>query len=373
MPQHAQIHFCIRLLLLQTSIVLILAARPAIATDFGNISGEFYFHGESTNPDVEEKVAFVNSHLGIKYETPTFLGMNLAAEVRNGVKIWERNSDDADDATGTLLSEAYIQYVRDALVLRIGRQELEQEWIDDYHEAATISFAYGPIFELYGGYTRSFAVADEEEISSSFEDIGKHGSSFLYLTFKNDTETWIISPYGLHTPDLYTAYGIKLRANLSESLGLGLHYAGSDVKETADEQTSIFHAYTSFSIFTVDLEVGFLQAGNDGIGLLDFLGENVNPLEEGNLVFEADATTFYTILTYSYDKIELQLILGNTSADEAEENEISLLLTYDLEELLEGASVETIYTSVNSENDSEDFSTFLVNLIFEFSFGSDDS
>ena len=374
MLQHPQTQHPLQYrIFLLTIALLIFSSSTVFASDFGNIFGELYFHGESINSDFEEKIAFINSHLGLKYETPELHGMSLAAEVRNGAKIWERNRDDADIATGTLFSEAYIQYVREALTLRLGRQGIEQEWIEDFHEAATLSFIYDSIFEIFGGYTRSFAIADEEEIFSEFEDIGKHGSSFLYMFINNEDETWSFNPYGLHTPDFYTAYGAKLTVSLLESLDLGIHYAGSDVKETTDEDTSIFHGFAIATLDSVEVEVGFLQAGNDGVGFLDFLGELVNPFEEGNLVFEADATTLYSILTYAFDAIELQLIIGNTNAADSEENEISFLLNYDLEEILEGASLETIYTSVNSENDLDDFTRVLINIKYEFVLGSHDS
>jgi len=354
---------------------LILTGTPALATDFGNISGDLYLHGESNNPKIEEKEAFVNSHLGLKYETPEILRISLATEVRNGAKIWERSNNDADVATGTLVSQAYLQYAGDNITTRIGRQEIEQEWIEDYHEAATLSIFSIPLpamLEIYSGYTRSIAVADEEEISADFDDIGKHGTYFLDILLNNEAETWSVHPYLLHTRDLFTGYGTKFTFNLTDYLGFGVHYAGSDVKETSAEQTSIFHAFTNGKILALHVEVGFIQAGDDGVGLLDLLGEHINPLEEGNLVFEADATTLYSALAYTYNIIELQLIFGNTDTEEGEENEINLVISCDLEELTEGLSFETTFSTINAENDLEDFSTFMLNVNYEFDFSLND-
>lgn len=334
------------------------------ATDrLGAFSADLTFNLESEQSDGDEKSSYANAHLGLRYTSAEFYGLSFGSSLQSGRAIWEKNKDDAEETENTLLSELYMRYDSEHVILQVGRQHIERQWIEDFHEAITFSIQPVEWFEIRGGYSRRLALVDMDEIGD-FEDIGNSGAYFSDIVILYGEDELEINPYLIHTPDLYTGYGVAIEVPLYEALTAAMVFGGTNQMHRSEENGSIFHLNLDWEHEDVVVTAGSIHTGENGIGSLDFLGEKLNPLEEGDLVFAADATTFYASAEYNLSPFGLAVILGLSDSAEADETEINLLISYNLEHLWPGFSLECVYSSIQSGVEEGDYSILTLSIQF---------
>lgn len=237
----------------------------------------------------------------------------------------------------------------------MGHQEIEQEWITDFQEAAYLEFQPSAQTHLRTGWSRRFAIGDIDEITEQFEDIGDDGVFFADVILTSENEKFELIPYILHTPEFFTGYGIKIAFSPNDRLLLGSHWGGSNVEEDDEEDGSIFHLFATLEHWPWSGGGGVIATGDSGVGLLDSFGDSIDPFEEASLVYEADALTYYLTAQYQSDSLDVVFVGGRTETDDQYENEITLLLEYDLSDYLEGVFLlgrYTYFAADDSQNDS---------------------
>jgi hypothetical protein len=333
----------------------------------GTVSGDLnlYYNGIDNRSAADS--AYGTGFLGLKYETAPLNGLQLGLALRHGSEVYEKNSGDSDEGVGTLVTEAYISYQGDGFGAMLGRQEIDLEWVADFHEALTLTSDTLPNTELTAGYSRSLAVADEDDLQDSFTDIGDDGAWFLDAKIA-PAEGLLFNPYYIHEDEVFDGLGLKADFEHGSGLGLTAHYATSDVDVAGEADGSILHLELRGALGELALAAGYIQTDKQGgVGHLDDLGENINPFEEGNQVYEADAQTWYLGAEYSLGRATLGLLVGNSDyAGGAEEREVNLTLGYDLAEIAENLSVNLVYADIDADASSDDYEKLTLMLSYEF-------
>ena len=310
---------------------------------------------------------YITGYLGLKYETAPLNGFQLGLAMRHGSEIDEDNSGDSDEGVGTLVTEAYISYQNEHFGARLGRQEIDQEWIGDFHEAITFTTSALPNTELSGGYTRSQAAADEDDLQHSFTDISDDGAYFLDAKIM-PMEGLTLNPYYIHEDEIYSGLGLKADLEHSSGLGLTAHYAASDVDVAGESDGDILHLELRGTLGAVALKGGYVATDKQGgAGHFDDLGDNINPFEEGNQVYVADADTWYLGAEAEWGPATVGLLFGETDyAGNADEQEWNLTLDWDLSSVADNLSLGMVYADVDANASSDDYEKFTLMLTYEF-------
>lgn len=333
----------------------------------GTVSGDLNLFYKGIDNRTAADSGYGTGFLGLKYETAPLNGLQLGLAFRHGSELDEDNPGDSDEGVGTLVTEAYLSYQGEGFGAVLGRQAIDLEWVGDYHEALTLTSDALPNTELTAGYSRSLAVADEDDLQHSFSDIGDDGAWFLDAKIA-PAEGLVLNPYYIHEGEVYDGLGLKADVEFSSGLGLTAHYAASDVEVAGESDGSILHLKLRGALGELTLAAGYIDTDQQGgVGHLDDLGENINPLEEGNQVYEPDAQTWYVGAEYGIGKASLGLMVGNTDyAGNAEEREIDLTLGYDLSDVAENLSVNLVYADIDANASSDDYEKLTLMLSYEF-------
>ncbi len=358
---------------LALSLLTILAPPIASADNLsdafknGTVSGDLnLFYKEIDNQTTADS-GYGTGYLGLKYETAPLNGLQLGLAFRHGSEIDEDNSGDSDEGVGTLVTEAYISYQGDQFGAKLGRQEIDQEWIGDFHEAITFSTSALPNTELSGGYSRSKAVADEDDLQHSFSDISDDGAYFLDAKIM-PMEGLTLNPYYIHEDEIYSGLGLKVDLEQANGLGLTAHYAASDVDVTGESDGDILHLEVRSTLGAVALKGGYITTDKQGgVGHFDDLGDNIKPFEEGNQVYVADADTWYLGAEAEWGPVTLGLLLGETDyAGNANEQELNLTLNWDLSSVADNLSLGMVYADIEANASSDDYEKFTLMLSYGF-------
>jgi len=318
------------------------------------LEGYVKIHGES---DTKSDAGFSMASFNLKYRHSINEFTFNAAGIAN-FKISEDEDAYDDNANKFGVREFNIEYAKGKFSAIIGRQELDFAWIGDYHDA--VMLGYEDECEIKLGVSRGKIVLDDDAPLEKHERIKDKDdeNSLLYfgdVKFKKDS--FNVNPYLFGVKDKFLGYGIIAQFEKDGFTLLG-HYAGSN--EDVGKDGSIYQIEGGYSSFA-DLKVGYIKASDDGIGSLADYGDNINPLEEGNLVYDADAKTVYIGAKKEIDKFTLGAMYGRTDTDTIDEDEINFNLTYAYNDNLE---VEFIYS--RTDNDDEKTNNFKGSVTYSF-------
>ncbi len=358
---------------LNVAIISLLAVNSAQADNLadafqnGTVSGDLNLFYKDIDNSGSADSGYSTGYLGLKYETAPLHGLQLGLAFRHGSEVDEDNPGDSDEGVGTLLTEAYISYQGEGFGAVVGRQEIDLEWIGDFHEAVTLTSDLLPATELTVGYTRSMAVADEDDLQHSFTDIGDDGAWFLDASI-TPAEGLTLNPYYIHEEEVFDGLGLKADFEHASGLGMTAHYAASDVDVAGESDGAILHLELRGTLGGLSLAAGYIDTDQQGgVGHLDEMGDNISPLEEGNQVYGADAQTWYLGGEFSLGKATIGALVGNTDyAGNSEEQEINLTLGYDLADIAENLSVSLVYADIDAEASSDDYEKLTLMLSYGF-------
>ena len=92
-------------------------------------------------------------------------------------------------------------------------------------------------------------------------------------------------------------------------------------------------------------------------------GESINPLEEGNRVYEVDARTYYLGVGYEIGAFSLGAMYGQTKYGSDKESEINFSADYTFNDNL---SFGGIIADVDAQNSTEDYTKFAIHATYTF-------
>lgn len=342
----------------------------------GKVSGDISIYTESVDLNNGDKdTGFTNSSIGIQYETDSFNGFKAAIGGRTNHKFSEKNDGDYEGSydidpgedSEAVLSTANISYTSDYGTIIAGRQEIDLEWIGDFHEAVIGVVTAVPDTTIVLGHTKRFMEVNADTSLGKMADIGKDGANVIDVKYEG-IENVVINPYFMDANDLFSAYGLKATASVA-SIDLTAHYAATseDVKDTEDG--SIAHFEIGTTVSDISLAAGYIMTDKDGgIGSISTLGDNIEPSEElGDYIYGTNADTFYVNVGAEVSIISLGAQYAQSKYDGASTNEKAseILLTADVA-ITDELSFGAFYSSVDAENSDDDQNKLAAMLTYSF-------
>ncbi|MDR1555289.1 MAG: Opr family porin [Campylobacteraceae bacterium] len=333
----------------------------------GAVNGEFGIYAEQSNNQDRDDDGFGSGSFNLGYSTDSFYGVKLSVGSRANHDFWEVHSGDYEQSTKAILHTANIAYSHPHLDVVFGRQEINLNWVSDFHEALVGVIKAVPDTSIIVGYTQRVAVADYDSPLDGFNKLGEDGA-FVVDAKWSGVEGLVVNPFVYHANDVATWAGVRADYDKTFgdfSVGGTVQYTQSDEDNLPDDG-SFLHLEARGSFVGVNANLGFIQTGKDvGLGSIAAAGENVNPFQEGDQVVETDAQTIYLGASYNLKGFVLSGLYGYTEyANNAKFNELDLGVGYDLNEnlALEG------YLILGSGNDAanNDYTKFTLGATYSF-------
>ena len=349
----------------------------------GKVSGNITAYGVKTNMKDGEKDA--NSGygtIGLAYETGVVKGFSAKTAFVAGHAVADGSFEDSDPTTvgdddnfkKALMTEAYIKYATDLFSVTAGRQAIDLEWLGDFNEAVVAAITPTKDTTIVLGYTNRVAVADEDEIID-FSEPTEDGAYVADIKYTG-LESVEFNPYYYSAPDAVDFYGLKTTFT-ADMFGAVAHYAKSSVDETfglnnGAEDGSIGHVELNTTIADFTAAAGYIKTDkNGGVGLMDTYGDNINPFDSGNNVYNADAKTVYGSLGYTVASVELGALYGQTTYGtnaDFKEKELNLTAGYPITESLTTsvllADIDGEETDTNTRTVDQQYATLKVDYTF---------
>lgn len=337
----------------------------------GTVSGDITLYGERQNNDGSNPDAgFTMGSIGLSYETGALNGFKAAVGFRGNHDFSEVEDGDYSDGSEqkAIIHTANISYANEYLGLTLGRQEIDLEWLGDFHEAAVLGVTAIPDTTVVLGYTQRIAVADADAVLEEFADFGEDIDYAAVLDVKYEgIEGLVINPYYYKADNLAKWYGLKADYD-TDIFGVTVH--GAQSSEDIGEDGDIAHLEGRFNIAGFGFNLGYITTDkNVGAGSMATLGENINPFDalrggDGERVYDADTDTTYLNVSYELPAgIELGALYGQMDSDGNKDKELDLTVDYSITDNL---SVGALYVNLNAENSDEDYDKFTLTVEYSF-------
>ena len=329
----------------------------------GTVSGDIVLYGasESRNAGNPEE-GFTSGSIGLGYETGSFNGFQAEVGFRANHDFSEQTDGLHDDTTKAILHTANISYTNKYFGLKAGRQEIDLEWMGDFHEALVASTTVIPNTTVVLGFTNRIAVADADDYLASFEKVNDDNGAYVLDVKYEGIEGLVANPYYYDAPDLANWYGLKLDYD-TNMFGITAHGAKSS-EDTMTDDGEILHFEARTVLSGLSINAGYITTDKDiGVGSIASLGDNISPFEDGNQVYEADADTTYLGLGYEISGVELAALYGQTKYANDKEKELNLAVDYGITDNL---AVGALFVDVNAQDSNDDYNR--VSLTVEYTF-----
>jgi len=383
---------------------LLLASNFAAANSLedaikgGTVSGDVTLYGERVNNsghnsdgDSIKDSGYTMGSIGLSYETADFNGFKAAVGFRGNHDFSEVEDEDyvaSEDESTAIMHTANISYVNEYFGLTFGRQEIDLEWMGDYHEAVVLGVTAIPDTTITAGYSERIAVADEDAALEKYDDLG-NGAFVLDVKYEG-VDNLVLNPYFYDvdmdikdedTNKYYDAdaswYGLKADFD-TDMFGITLHGAKSSEDAKGVDDGQILHAEGRLNVAGFGFAAGYIKADSDGgIGSMAAAGDNINPFDaiaggDGNQVYSTDAKTAYIAATYELAGVGLTAMYGQTKYDMDDDNENVKEKEFDLAAeygITDNLSAGVLYANVSSDEsteDYEDYDKFTLTLQYSF-------
>lgn len=337
----------------------------------GTTSGRLEVYSLSQdNKGGNADVGYVIGAFGLSYETATYKNFSAKVSFLGADALYEKHKGDSkgDVESNAMIYEANVKYENENLSLKVGRQEVNLEWMSDYHQGIMGTISAIPDTSILLGYSQKLANADADEFSDTFNRIngnkGIYVADIIYSGF-TDLE---LNPYIYVAPNLSDLYGIKATYFLDDS-EISAQYAKSSEESinSGYNNGSIMHFNINSELFGVEVATGYVKTGKNGTGSIIHdleLGDNISPLEDGNYVYDSDAKTIYGSASYSIDDIGFGLVYGETKYQSKKENELNL--SAEIEIIEDVVELEILYVNVDANDSVDDYNKLIFELEYTF-------
>ncbi len=300
----------------------------------GKFSGDITAWSESRHINKGQKstyyanTSYIVGSISLGYETDFYKNFRLVTGFRGAAPLYEKHKNfrtlhGTGDSTEriyerdrALLSTLYLEYNAYDTSVKFGRQEMITDWIGRFNDGVRITNNSISNLTLDALWTRSQGRASYKEMWKFTPRNKENGGVFnVGATYKFDSG-FSAKAYVLHANNVFTGVGGKAMYDgaINEDWGAGgmLHYAQSDEKDSKDDG-KMFEttAYAKFKEHKFTL--GYARSGKKiGWGSLNLTGDHIVPFEEGDVMYERDAKTFYAMLDTQLEKLNLTALAGTT-------------------------------------------------------------
>ncbi|GHV07887.1 hypothetical protein AGMMS50229_15410 [Campylobacterota bacterium] len=369
------------------AILALFGASSLIAADApggAKVDLQGVVYGDFTQKKVKDaddskNDSLLNLSVAIGYESGKIydgLGFNLGARVNRKLNEGHTGEwagygyDTTNNFDSAVFHTANLTYSDDVITAVAGRQEINLEWMSDYHEAAVGILSVSDAIKVIVGYTWKYAESDYDG-DAGFADVNKGaGVVDVPITFGEVT----IEPWLYYIPDISNWLGGKI-GFANDSFGISAAYTISqNDSDFSNEDGTVLHINANASFeggFSV--QAGYAQIDKDGgAGSLGAVGDNVNPFEDGNYFLEQDTSTIYIGVGYEQDAFSISALYGifdtgnKGSGGEGTLNELNLIADYAFNDwfALHGVIVQSTGNKVYK--DVDEYTAFRAAAIFSY-------
>lgn len=333
----------------------------------GTFQGDIGLYTEYANIKDASNKGFSSASFNMQFSTDYYYGFQLSAGSRANHAFHEVDGNEYFQEDKAILHTANIVYSNDYIYTVLGRQEINLNWMSDFHEALVGVFKSVPNTIITAGYTQRMAVAKYDEPLVGFKKLGEDGAYVADLQWKG-VKGLNINPFVYHVPDIATWVGTKVDFDKrfdSFALGIMAQYTQSD--ENIGEDGSFLQAEARGSVGELSAKFGYFQADeNVGAGSMTVAGENVNPFIDGEQIFINNAKTFYAGADFVAGDFSFRALYGYTKyAGDGKFHEFDVGAGCNLSENL-GLEAFIIFGNDNNKGYSGDYSKVTFGAVYGF-------
>lgn len=356
----------------------------------GKVSGDVSATYESRHFDKDNGTYYRDSaysvgSFALKYETGVWNNLSLTTKVRAYTTIFE-DDDKANTGTGkgdatsrfyekdgstrnVDLEELFLTYAPNSnITVKAGRQFISSHWVNKTNDAIKIDASFDDT-SIEAVWAKKHGRVYSRDYRPLVNTNDNDGVYQLALGHKFN-EMFSATIYDRIEPDVRDIYGLKLNANIA-NFSLGAHYAENNEDDSAIKESSLVHLTASTSIAGFSPYAGYIKVDNDAAfpGWTS-TGETIDPMEEGDYIYEPGAETFYLGVSKSIYDLSATLLYGTTKYDTAANkdlrmHETTLWLGYPITNDL---SANLGYTLVDEDSNSaaSDYDQLNFTLTYKF-------
>ncbi|MDR2081032.1 MAG: Opr family porin [Campylobacteraceae bacterium] len=328
----------------------------------GKINGEFFIYAEQSDIKNADNQGFGSGSFDLGFTTDSLYGFTLDVGSRANHAFWEIDGGEYTQNSKAVLHTANIAYSHPHLDVILGRQKLNLEWAEDFHEALVGVVKAFPYTTIVVGYTQRAAIADGDQPLSAFEKIGDDGAFVVDAKYEG-IEYLVLNPYIYYANDvaLWTGAKAAYDGDFGEfKIGGTLQYVLSD--EDTGNDGSFLQAEARGTFANVNAFLGFFKTDKDGgIGSINAIGD-IDIFEDGEQIYEIDAQTFYLGANGSWNRFKFGGIFGSTEYDGGKMRELDLSIAYDLTEHL---NLSAVFVNGNGDRDN-DYNKISAQAVYSF-------
>ena len=330
------------------------------AFENGKVSGDISVFSENVNASGSTADSgFTVGSIGINYETDSVNGFTAAVGFRANHEFTEKEEGDFDNtAPDSALNTANISYTTDKANIKVGRQEIDLEWIGDFHEAVVTELTYVPDTTITIGHTERWMAADSDTALENMAEIGLNNNGATFVDAKYEgIKNIVLNPYFINMQDTYNAYGLKATSSIS-GIDITAHYAATSEDISGTEDGSIAHLEIGTTVSNITLAAGYVTTDKEGgAGSMATgsytIGDNIDPFEDGGDIYGTDADTFYVSASTEISSVSLSAFYGTTESGTANDDNSEIVLTAGTT-IAEDLALNVLFSSIDAQNSTDD-------------------
>jgi hypothetical protein len=341
---------------------LLVSSAYALETEAGTVSGEVSaYHTAQT----EAKAGYTMASASVNFDSKDMNGFKASVGVMTNFDLAEQTDGSyGENEEDLMINVANVSYSAKDVTVIAGRQAIDLEWIGDYHTALVGVYSGVENLTLIGGYTVSTTGNANDGALADFADIGDDGAMVVDGTYKA-SDNLTLGAYYMTAPELFDGLGFKAETSVS-SVSVTGKYAMTMNDDLAGDDGSIMAVDLSSAMGSVTVGGGFIMTDKDaGVGSIAALGDNINPLDSGNQVYGADATTLYVSAAGTAGMFDLGAIYGTTSYGSATEGELDLSASWDCK-FVKDLSLSALYATIMGDTAATDETYYSVQAVYSF-------
>lgn len=372
---------------LLTSTILISSLQADNLNDIftnGKVSGDTSITYESRKQDKEISTYFSNTKysvgsIGLNYETGYVHDFNMNIGFRKFFEIYEQDDEfvtkhgigDAteriyDEKGWTIISSAYLNYSKNNIDIKVGRQELKTDWLTKSHDAININTKLSSNTNLNLIWTKKRGRVTNRDLRpfiKTNESDGVYKGSFDYEFSPFNTTAYI-----LYAQNSHKIYGGKINYDTTFSnikAGGLIHLAKTSEENQSNGEMLELKAFANINEFNSTL--GYVKTGKkNGWGSAANYGDLVVPFEEGLNMYKTDAQTVYFMISKKIYDTYLTGLYGITEYGKYTGDEFNLWLS---KNIAKNTSFKLGYTLTNEdEKDSNSTDMKQLNMTLSYKF-----
>ncbi len=332
----------------------------------GKVSGDISVFTENVSQSGATKDSgFSVGSVGLNYETDSVNGFKANLGFRLNHKLNEKEEANFDETTPkSAFSTANISYSTDVARITAGRQEIDLEWIGDFHEAVIGELTFIPDTTIIVGHTSRYMAVDADAELEKMGDIGTDGANVIDVKYEGIANT-VINPYFMDVKNLFSAYGLKANTTLS-NIDLTAQYSATS-EDTQSNDGSIAHVEIGTTLSDISITAGYITTDKDaGIASLNTIGENINPSEDlEDSVYGIDADTFYLGVAADVSVISLGAQYTSVTHGSNNDKDSEILLTAGTT-IADDLAIDLLFASVSFEDSTTDTDKVTVMATYSF-------